>query len=208
MAPSPVWPSPTPPTAPDAPRDPTTARQALTASSPIPTPDSCCMTELVVDDASSGTTPMSSRPIPRRCFDEIGDFNEARYHRPVPWNGLSAPRQWAIDWSTAREVVVVHPPRTTAREILRKSRRVAQEGGALRSRRLAGGISSAVPATRLLIPRHSRRGRRCVRENGAGPSRFRSLLVGVAQVLLLQAPQALTTLFADVRATARLRPRR
>ncbi len=111
----------------------------------------------------------------------------------------------------ASDVIVTHSPRDSAGELFRKSVRVARGGSDARAR----GTSSSnaqrpyLQPRSVFVPRHRERGRERLAANGASPSRLRWLLVGVAQLALVQLPQAAAALSFDVRrALSRKEPTR
>lgn len=98
----------------------------------------------------------------------------------------------------ARDVVVEHPPRTTASSLVRKARRVGT--GA----RMAAheGLSSFRPlylSPRCLVPAGRARSRARLQEHGADPRGLTWLVLGILQVFLLQIPQAWAQLTEDLR---------
>jgi glycosyltransferase involved in cell wall biosynthesis len=133
----------------------------------------------------------------RGTFSAVGEFDERLMSSgDVEWTRravrLGHPLLYAPD------AVVLHPPRTTARALLKKARRVA-EGGA-RARR-AGTLPAERPYLNpwVLVPWNRKRGRARVLANGAAPGRFRWFAVALAQLALVQIPQAAFALTADLR---------
>lgn len=151
----------------------------------------------------SGYAVTANLIVPEAAFAEVGVFNEdLRSSGDAEWTGRARVAGYEIVY--APEVVVVHPPRTTAREILRKSRRVAEGGSVVR--RSGGGPSRSVRPylhPYVVVPRNRRRGRLRVEAGGASPGALRWLAVGVAQLALVQLPQAFWALVSDVRAALR-----
>ena len=105
------------------------------------------------------------------------------------------------DLRYSHDAVVVHPPRTLARQLLRKSARVARGGSVARAGggRQAPASGAAYRSPWTLIPRNRRRGLERVRENGARPGRVRWLAVAAAQLAFVQIPQAVAALYWDLR---------
>ena len=133
----------------------------------------------------------------RTTFTSVGLFNaELRSSGDAEWTRRATAAGHRLVY--APDVVVTHPPRVTASEMLTKARRVGRGNSALRQ-------VATIPMGRppylqrsTYWPRHRRTGRARLDENGASVGLFRWLAVGVAQMVLLQLPQAWSALTADV----------
>ena len=140
-------------------------------------------------------------------FQEVGGFDERlQSSGDLEWTRRARRAGHALVY--APDAIVVHPPRTSAKALWTKARRVAQ-GGQQASRE---GLASARPlylSPSWAIPRHRVRGRIRLREQGIRPDGVRAAILLAAQIALIQFPQAYFSLVADVRyAWSRLRSRR
>lgn len=138
-------------------------------------------------------------------FRDVGGFDERlRSSGDLEWTRRAVRAGHPLVY--APEVIVVHPPRTSAKALWTKARRVA-EGG---QRALHEGLVQARPlylSPSWAIPRHRARGRIRLREHGVRPGHLHAAILLGAQIVLIQLPQAYFSLVADVRfAWARLRP--
>jgi glycosyltransferase involved in cell wall biosynthesis len=139
---------------------------------------------------------------PAAAFASVGGFNVALQRGgDRDWTQRAVARGYRLVY--AEEVVVVHPPRESARELLGKSLAVGRAASAMR--REPAVTPGVRPYLRydLLVPRHRHGGKLRVRENGARPSRAEWLAVGLAQIALVQLPQAAAALMADLTAAGR-----
>jgi glycosyltransferase involved in cell wall biosynthesis len=141
----------------------------------------------------------------RSVFDRVGPFHEGlRSSGDVEWTTRAV--RAGIPLVYAPEVVVTHHPRTRARQLLRKSSRVAQGGSALRALGLdEPGPTRLYLSPSVLVPRHRDRGRARLAENGARPGAVKWTMLAVAQLMLVQIPQALAALATDVRGALKRR---
>ncbi len=130
-------------------------------------------------------------------FEHVGPFDERlRSSGDAEWTRRAARLGHELVFDPA--VAIVHPPRTTARALLRKARRVG-EGNRAASR--AGIMVSKPPYLSIwcLVPYGRDRGRERLRANGVDPGSLTWLTLAFAQVALVQLPQALYGLRADLR---------
>lgn len=130
----------------------------------------------------------------------VGPFDE-RLLSSGDFEWTTRARRAGVPLVYASDVMVVHLPRISARELLRKSIRVARGASAARAQGTASPNASRPylhPKT-VLLPRHRTRGRARVAENGGRPSPMRWLAVGAMQIALIQLPQALAALVFDLR---------
>jgi glycosyltransferase involved in cell wall biosynthesis len=130
-------------------------------------------------------------------FDAVGGFNEALLSSgDVEWTRRAHDSGHRLVY--AQGAIVVHPPRTSARALLRKGRRTAE---GMRAANRQGILHTRRPYLDpwCLRPQHRVRGRARIRESGADPSPLRWLAVRVAQVALVQLPPVLYALAADLR---------
>lgn len=136
----------------------------------------------------------------RAVFDAAGLFDSA-----LPSSGdiewVTRARAAGATLEYAKDVQVVHPPREHPSQLIRKSVRVARGGSIARAagNQLSGGGRRPYGDPYTVVPRHRKRGKVRVVENGASPGRVRWLLVGVAQIVLVQLPQAIAALYFDLR---------
>jgi glycosyltransferase involved in cell wall biosynthesis len=131
-------------------------------------------------------------------FASVGGFNDRMQSSgDVEWTRRARLAGHRLVF--APEAVVVHPPRSEARALLRKARRVAEGGRAANRQGLLAGRAPYLDPW-CLVPWQRERGRLRLRENGADPGPIRWLLVGLAQVSLVQVAQAAYALAADIRA--------
>ena len=142
----------------------------------------------------------------RGVFDRGGLFNAK--------SRSGGDREWVVRARTAgarliycEAAVVEHPPRTRAKEVLRKSARVAKAGSMARAFE-SGQTPSVRPLYRTaswMKPWKRERGRERLAENGARPGMVRWLVVGAGQIALVQGPQAWVAAYWDLRLMFRLR---
>jgi glycosyltransferase involved in cell wall biosynthesis len=133
-------------------------------------------------------------------FRAVGCFDERlQSSGDVEWTRRAAGAGHPVVY--APETVVVHPPRTSARVLLRKARRTA-EGMRVANRRRLLDTPRPYFDYRVLIPSHRDRWPVRLRENGIRPGRIGLLAVGVGQVALVQLPHVLYALAADARVWA------
>lgn len=130
--------------------------------------------------------------VPREAFQRVGLFEVALRGGDREWTARAKAGGFRLVY--AEEAVVEHDPRD-ARALLRKSLAVG---------RAAGGAPLPLHQRSygrhdLLRPRYRRDGKRRIRENGGRPGRARWLAVGVAQLALVQIPQAVGALETDLR---------
>ena len=99
------------------------------------------------------------------------------------------------------EASVTHPPRARAAQVLRKSARVARAGSIARARstRQAPASEPLYRTWYWMKPWNRERGRERLAENGAHPGPLRWLAVGIAQIALVQFPQAALAAYWDAR---------
>jgi GT2 family glycosyltransferase len=130
-------------------------------------------------------------------FDAVGGFNEALLSSgDVEWTRRAHDSGHRLVYGPG--AIVVHPPRTSARALLRKGRRTAE---GMRTANRQGILHTPRPYLDpwCLRPQHRVRGRARIRESGADPSPLRWLAVRIAQVALVQLPPVLYALAADIR---------
>jgi glycosyltransferase involved in cell wall biosynthesis len=136
---------------------------------------------------------------PRDVFDRVGPFDATLLRGgDREWTQRAIAHGYRLVY--AEEVVIVHPPRATARELIDKSMGVGRAASAMRRRHPDAKVVRPYLRRDLLLPRHWHDGRLRVRWNGAAPSRRRWLGVAAAQVAFVNLPQALGAAIADARA--------
>lgn len=142
----------------------------------------------------------------RAVFDRAGPFDAEL--------SSGGDREWVTracaagaDLVYCAEATVVHPPRSRAAQVLRKSARVARAGSLARARsaRQAPASEPLYRTLHWIKPWNRERGRQRLAENGASPGRLRWLAVGVAQIALVQLPQAALAAYWDARLALRRR---
>ena len=134
-------------------------------------------------------------------FAAVGGFNDQMQSSgDVEWTRRA--RRAGHHLVYASDVVVVHLPRSDARTLLRKARRVA-EGGRAADRDGVMETKRPYLSVWVLYPAGRDRGRIRLRENGADPGPIRWLIVAGAQLALVQLAQAGYALAADMRAWRR-----
>lgn len=126
-------------------------------------------------------------------------------------------REWVVRAREAgatlvyrKEAVVEHEPRRRAREVIAKSARVARGASFARANSEQPG-SAPRPLYRTcgwIKPWNRARGRERLDENGAQPGGLRWLAVGMAQVALVQFPQAAISAYWDLKLHVQRRHRR
>jgi glycosyltransferase involved in cell wall biosynthesis len=133
-------------------------------------------------------------------FLAVGGFNERlQSSGDVEWTRRAVSAGHPLVY--APDTVVMHPPRTSARALLRKAKRTA-EGMRVANRRRLLDTRRPYFDYRVLIPSHRDRWAVRLRENGVRPGRLGLLALGAGQVALVQLPHVLYALAADVRVWA------
>jgi glycosyltransferase involved in cell wall biosynthesis len=146
---------------------------------------------------SSGTAATANLLAARQTFSEVGGFDERlRSSGDAEWTRRAVGAGHRLRF--APDVVVVHPPRDSVDQLLRKAKRVS-EGGRAAAR--AGLTDAKAPYLDpwSFVPHGSSRGRERLRENGKEPGRFTWWLLLAGQVAFVQAPQAFYALRYDMR---------
>lgn len=137
----------------------------------------------------------------RLIFEQAGPFDEnLTSGGDREWVARARSRGATLVY--AHDAVVVHAPRHRAAEVLSKSVRVARGASVARAQSRSAGHETQAPygsVVAMLKPWNRTRGLERVLENGARPSRARWLAVGIAQVALVQLPQALAGAYWDLR---------
>jgi len=134
---------------------------------------------------------------PCAAFEEVGGFNTAlRSGGDFEWCRRARTCGWSLVFHP--DVRTVHPPRHSARALIAKSKRVAVGGRRQVHQGLVPSGRRPYLSPRAVVPPHRSRGLDRVRANGADPGYLRWLAVGIGQVALVQAPQAIFALRADI----------
>jgi glycosyltransferase involved in cell wall biosynthesis len=129
-------------------------------------------------------------------FDTVGGFNEQlQSSGDIEWTTRAHRSGHRLVYAPG--AIVVHPPRASARSLLRKGRRTAH---GMRTANRQGILDTPTPYLnpRFFKPLHRARGRNRIRESGADPGGLRWFAVGVAQVALVQLPPVLYSLAGDI----------
>jgi colanic acid/amylovoran biosynthesis protein len=131
-------------------------------------------------------------------FRDVGPFDERlRSSGDAEWSRRAVRAGHELIFEP--DAVVLHPPRTTARALLRKARRVG-EGSRAASRARIMESKPLYLTPWCVVPYGLERGRQRLRDNGADPRGVTWVALAFAQVALVQLPQAVYALRADARA--------
>lgn len=145
----------------------------------------------------------------RAVFDRAGLF-EDRVASAGDREWVTRAREAGAALVYCEAAVVEHEPRRRARQLLRKASRVARGGSVARyaGTRLAPASSRPyLDPVSVFKPWNRQRGRERLAENGAHPGRMRWLAVGLAQIALVQVPQAAMSAYWDLRLRGSRPPR-
>jgi glycosyltransferase involved in cell wall biosynthesis len=133
-------------------------------------------------------------------FRAVGGFEERLLSSgDVEWTRRAAGAGHRLIY--APDTIVEHPPRSSARALLRKARRTS-EGMRMANRQRLLDTKRPYFDARCLIPSHRSRWRVRLNEHGVRPRRLGWVAIGIGQVALVQLPHVLYALAADLRAWA------